>query len=150
MPSTTILIADDSRTIRTQVRRILEDEGFRTVEASSGIEALERIRECCPSAAILDINMPELDGYGVCIELSRDGRPVEPAPHRVSDVCPIAGSSDARRRTGSVPLQAGRAATVARRTQFSASTVHAEHATVDLTNRFGSTTDRVHEVFSPQ
>ncbi|QDU40450.1 Response regulator MprA [Maioricimonas rarisocia] len=75
MSSTTILIADDSRTIRTQVRRILVDEGFGTVEASSGVEALERIRECCPSAAVLDINMPELDGYGVCIELSRMGDP---------------------------------------------------------------------------
>lgn len=71
----TILVADDSATVRTQVKRVLSDAGFEVVQAANGKEALERIRQAAPDLAIVDISMPELDGYGVCQEMKRMGAP---------------------------------------------------------------------------
>lgn len=80
MSGATILVADDSRTIRTQVRQILTEAGFNVVEASSGREALDRIDEQCPSLAVVDVNMPDVDGYGVCQTLKERGTPFDELP----------------------------------------------------------------------
>jgi CheY-like chemotaxis protein len=80
MTGTTILVADDSRTIRVQVRQILTTAGFDVVEASTGQEALEQIEEQHPSLAIIDINMPEVDGYEVCQTLQERGKPWKELP----------------------------------------------------------------------
>ena len=69
MTGSTILVADDSRTIRVQVRQILTTAGFDVVEASTGQEALEQIEEQHPSLAIIDINMPEVKGDEICRRL---------------------------------------------------------------------------------
>jgi|GEM_PF-3108923 formylglycine-generating enzyme required for sulfatase activity len=66
MTGSTILVADDSRTIRVQVRQILTTAGFDVVEAGTGQEALEQIEEQHPSLAIVDITMPDVDGYELC------------------------------------------------------------------------------------
>ncbi|MBX3437658.1 MAG: response regulator [Planctomycetaceae bacterium] len=70
-----VLVADDSRTIRTQLDLILSQEGIEVITASTGVAALELIFRESPDLAILDINMPELDGYGVCQELMARGTP---------------------------------------------------------------------------
>jgi DNA-binding response OmpR family regulator len=75
-----VLVADDSRTIRTQLKQILTQEGYRVTEACSGREAVDLIQENPPFLAILDINMPELDGYGVCQELKELGKPYTQIP----------------------------------------------------------------------
>ena len=80
MSGPTILVADDSRTIRVQVREILTGAGFDVVEASSGQEALDRIDEQCPSLAVVDVNMPDVDGYGVCQTLQEKGMPWKELP----------------------------------------------------------------------
>lgn len=80
MDARTILIADDSRTIRTRVRRILAAEGFELVEADNGLDALRQIERHGIDLAILDIQMPELDGYGVCQELQSRGFSPEQLP----------------------------------------------------------------------
>lgn len=80
MPGPRILIADDSKTIRTQVRRVLETNGFDVVEAHDGKEALELARLDPPAAMVLDINMPGLDGFGVCLELRKQGLPLSGIP----------------------------------------------------------------------
>jgi two-component system nitrogen regulation response regulator NtrX len=62
MPPDTILIVDDEEAIRKSLDGILRDEGYETVTASSGREALELLAETQPSLALLDIAMPDLDG----------------------------------------------------------------------------------------
>jgi two-component system, NtrC family, response regulator AtoC len=71
MPSSpeTILVADDDRTIRRNLVRLLESEGFRAVEAADGDEALAKVRDEAPAAVLLDLKMPARDGLAVLAEL---------------------------------------------------------------------------------
>lgn len=62
MPQT-ILIAEDEADIRNILRMYLESEGYRVIEASDGKQALTLAETQCPDLAILDIMMPELDGF---------------------------------------------------------------------------------------
>jgi CheY-like chemotaxis protein len=64
-----ILIADDSRTIRALVRRALGAAGFDVTLACDGKEAVELARRDHPDLVILDIQMPEMDGYTACDEI---------------------------------------------------------------------------------
>lgn len=65
----TIVVVDDDKDIRMILRANLEDEGYEVVEASGGRQALELIRENPPDLVVLDIMMPEVDGYDVLQEL---------------------------------------------------------------------------------
>lgn len=67
-----ILIADDKATGRELVRTVLENAGYTVVEASDGPEALRKAREASPDLIILDLHMPEIDGFGVIEQLRRD------------------------------------------------------------------------------
>jgi CheY-like chemotaxis protein len=67
-----ILIADDKPTGRELVRTVLENSGYTVIEASDGPEALRLARESSPDLIILDLHMPEIDGFGVIQELRRD------------------------------------------------------------------------------
>jgi DNA-binding response OmpR family regulator len=58
-----ILIVDDEARVRQFVRMNLELEGFEVFEASNGLEALEKVKELLPDLVILDVMMPELDGF---------------------------------------------------------------------------------------
>ena len=60
-----ILIADDEAEIRDVLRLYLEKDGYEVVEASDGMETMEKFRKESPDLAILDIMMPGLDGYRV-------------------------------------------------------------------------------------
>ncbi len=57
------LIVDDSSVIRKVARRILENLGFRIVEAEDGEQALGACQRQLPDAILLDWNMPKIDGY---------------------------------------------------------------------------------------
>ncbi len=59
----TILVVDDTPALVELLRRALEKEGYRVVTASNGREALEQARRHHPDLIILDIMMPEMDGY---------------------------------------------------------------------------------------
>lgn len=61
-----ILVADDDPHIRQVVCFALKKGGFECVEASDGQEALLRFREREPELIVLDLGMPELDGFEVC------------------------------------------------------------------------------------
>jgi len=60
-----ILVADDETEIREILRLYLEKEGYEVVEAADGSEAIRQIRNGNLDLAILDIMMPELNGYRV-------------------------------------------------------------------------------------
>lgn len=60
-----ILLADDDPDVIEVVSIILEDEGYEIVTASDGAEALEKIRSEDPSLVILDLLMPNVDGFAV-------------------------------------------------------------------------------------
>lgn len=72
MAKTTILTIDDSTTVTQIVKDILEREGYRVITASSGKEALEKAKAERPDLILLDIVMPEMDGYKVCHRLKFD------------------------------------------------------------------------------
>ncbi len=72
MTTATVLIADDSLVVRAVVRGGLEDEGYRVVEAVDGLAAIEHCRQDAPDIILLDIEMPELDGYEVLAALKSD------------------------------------------------------------------------------
>ncbi len=72
MSPTKILIVDDSQTIRLSVKRLLEGVGYETVLAEDGLEAIEKLSED-PALLVLDVNMPGLDGYGVCEKMREMG-----------------------------------------------------------------------------
>lgn len=61
--SKTILIADDEERLISLVRAYLDQEGFHVVTARNGREALFAAREAKPDLIILDLMMPEMDGY---------------------------------------------------------------------------------------
>ncbi len=69
MSRATVLVADDDRTIRRNLARLLGAEGYRALEAADGAEALERIRSGAVDAVLLDLKMPKLDGLDVLGEL---------------------------------------------------------------------------------
>lgn len=65
MTAQTILIVDDELTLRDVVRRYLELDGFRVVEAGSGPEALAALRDKHIDLILLDIMLPGLDGFSI-------------------------------------------------------------------------------------
>ena len=65
----TILVVDDEAPTRMNLRAFLEDQGYRVLEASGGLEALACAREQAPDLIMLDITMPGLDGFETCRRL---------------------------------------------------------------------------------
>ena len=66
-----VLIADDNPFIRKQIRIILESDGDVEVcaEAANGLEAVQKAQECHPDVAVMDFQMPEMDGLEATREL---------------------------------------------------------------------------------
>lgn len=62
----TILVVDDSATVRKLISAKLEKSGHKVICAEDGVEALARIDERMPDLVLLDITMPRMDGYEVC------------------------------------------------------------------------------------
>ena len=71
MSVTKILIADDDKNIAELIRLYVTKEGFTAVTANSGAKAIELFRSEEPSIIILDIMMPEMDGWQVCREIRK-------------------------------------------------------------------------------
>jgi CheY-like chemotaxis protein len=67
-----ILVVDDDDDIRDFLRSLLRTEGYRTEGATSGREGIEMAVRLKPDLILLDIMMPQLDGYEVCWKLKSD------------------------------------------------------------------------------
>ncbi|MBC8249813.1 MAG: response regulator [Anaerolineales bacterium] len=67
-----ILVVDDNRALVRVIEGILQKEGFGVLTAFDGVEGLRKAREEKPALIILDIIMPEMDGYEICRQLQSD------------------------------------------------------------------------------
>jgi len=67
-----ILIVDDEPDFSMIVQTYLEKEGFATELAYNGVEGFEKIKANPPDAIVLDVMMPEMDGYELCAALKND------------------------------------------------------------------------------
>jgi CheY-like chemotaxis protein len=63
---TKILIADDDAAWRNILRRMLSERGFEVLEAADGREAIEAVERLRPDVVLLDLLMPETNGFSVC------------------------------------------------------------------------------------
>jgi len=69
----TVLVVDDEPTISEVAARYLERAGYATTTAGDGVEALRVAGECDPDLVVLDLMLPELDGFEVLRQLQADG-----------------------------------------------------------------------------
>jgi len=65
----TILYIEDNWDNRILVRRILQAEGYQVVEAETAIHAMDILQEIHPDLILMDINLPEFDGYSLTTHL---------------------------------------------------------------------------------
>jgi two-component system cell cycle response regulator DivK len=71
MSAATILYIEDNSDNRTLVRRVLQIEGYRVMEAESGFKAFEALRSEIPDLVLMDINLPDMDGYEITTRLKQ-------------------------------------------------------------------------------
>ena len=98
-----ILVIDDAATVRMYHRKILGDAGWKTDEATNGVEGLERVHAQAADAAfdlyVVDVNMPRMDGYSFVRELRKlDARHQAPV---------VMVSTEARSQDASTAFDAG-------------------------------------------
>ncbi|MCB1899244.1 MAG: Hpt domain-containing protein [Rhodocyclaceae bacterium] len=70
----TVMVVDDSLTVRKITGRLLEREGYRVVTAKDGVDALERLLETVPDVVLSDIEMPRMDGFDLARNIRADER----------------------------------------------------------------------------
>jgi Response regulators consisting of a CheY-like receiver domain and a winged-helix DNA-binding domain len=68
----TVMVVDDSVTLRQMITDLLTSRGLNVTVASDGVEALEEIKKNRPDLVVLDIVMPRMNGYEVCRRLKSD------------------------------------------------------------------------------
>ena len=69
-----ILIVDDEELIRSVIKEYCENEKYETDEATSGLEAIEKLKSNDYNLMVLDIMMPEMDGFSMLKELPKNKR----------------------------------------------------------------------------
>ena len=99
--SSRILVVEDQRLYAQALSFFLEDNGFSTVMAVNGLQAMIELQRQSFDLILLDVNMPGLDGYDVCAAIKSDPRftsiPVvfltsEDDPESVATGCGVGGS----------------------------------------------------------
>jgi len=70
MSDKTIMVVDDVESNRVLLKMILEDD-FDIIESESGQDCLDKVKTKVPDIILLDVNMPGMSGYDVCIELRK-------------------------------------------------------------------------------
>ena len=67
--NSTILYVEDNGDNRTLVRRVLTAEGYSIIEAVNAMQELEILRSTKPNLILMDINMPDIDGYTLTAQI---------------------------------------------------------------------------------
>jgi DNA-binding NarL/FixJ family response regulator len=96
----TVLIVDDHPSFRASARMLLEAEGFQVIgEAEDGAGALRAVRELAPQVILLDVHLPDIDGFEVAARLTANGDSpaiILTSSRDVSDLGPLAEREDVR------------------------------------------------------
>ncbi len=71
-----LLVVDDEESIRALLETALRFIGFEVVTAANGAEALDAVMRSQPDLIVLDVNLPDLDGFEVCRRIRSDGNDV--------------------------------------------------------------------------
>ena len=92
MNGATVLVVDDKAHIVELATRYLQNEGCRVISAATGVEALQQIEREQPSLVVLDLMLPEVDGWDVCRQIRAKGAlPIIMLTARSDDVDKIVG-----------------------------------------------------------
>ena len=81
-PTATILVVDDNEANRLLAAHTLQDENYRVVLAGGGVEGIAAFEKERPDCVLLDVRMPDMDGFTVCERIPgasawfRDARPL--------------------------------------------------------------------------
>jgi DNA-binding response OmpR family regulator len=87
-----ILLVDDEQSVQTLLSYPLRKEGYDVVAAHTGTEALERFRDAHFDLVVLDVMLPEVDGFDVCKELrSRSSVPIIMLTAKTEEVDKVLG-----------------------------------------------------------
>ncbi|WP_435751348.1 Hpt domain-containing protein [Thauera sp. AutoDN2] len=70
----TVMVVDDSLTVRKITGRLLEREGYRVITAKDGVDALEQLIDTLPDVVLSDIEMPRMDGFDLVRNIRADKR----------------------------------------------------------------------------
>ena len=71
-----VLVVDDHASFRSIARRVLAADGFTIVgEAAGGAEAIRASRRLCPDVVLLDVQLPDIDGFEVAASLATEVAP---------------------------------------------------------------------------
>ena len=88
----TILVVDDASLVRLYYRSTLEGAGYRVEEALNGIEALEKLPATAVDLLIVDVNMPQMDGFTFLSKLRGQEQPFASLPALITST--EAGEAD--------------------------------------------------------
>src|SRR5215210_6270870 len=103
----TVLLVDDHAGFRELARTLLEEGGYSVIgEATDGLTALSAVRRLRPDAVLLDVHLPDMDGFAVAAALGLE----RPAPRVVLT------SSDGDEEAGSLLRRCGALGFVAKAT----------------------------------
>lgn len=96
----TVLIVDDHPSFRASARMLLEAEGFEVVgEAADGLTAIEAVHDLQPQMVLLDVQLPDIDGFEVAARLTANGSApavVLTSSRDVGDLGPLGESAQVR------------------------------------------------------
>lgn len=68
----TVLVVDDSATLREMISDVLQKSGMEVIHACDGVEGKEKIQAKCPDLVVVDIIMPRMNGYDLCRWIKND------------------------------------------------------------------------------
>lgn len=97
----TILVVDDETTVREVVRKYLEHDGYRVIEAETGGQALAYLRDHRPDLIVLDLMLPEIDGFSITHSVrDSEGSSVLSVDHDIPIIILTARTSELDRIAG--------------------------------------------------
>lgn len=96
----TVLVVDDASLVRLYYRSTLQKAGFDVVEAMNGLEALERLLTAPVDMLIVDVNMPQMDGFSFLEALRQKEGPLASIPALVTSTESADSDFEAARTAG--------------------------------------------------
>ncbi len=96
----TVLVVDDASLVRLYYRSMLEQAGFQVEEALNGLEALEKLLVMTVDLLVVDVNMPQMDGFSFLDVLRRKELPLCSIPALITSTENRQADFDAARAAG--------------------------------------------------